>query len=389
MQLAEDAGAKYFTVLSEFHDGFAMYDSSHTKWNSKNMGPKRDVTGELAEAVRKRGMKFGISNHLAFNFHFYNHNHANGFDASDPATHGLYTDGRGATPEFVDMWWKRTTELVDKYQPDLYYFDWGWTHPSAGDAFVNARRDFFAYYYNKAIDWGSGTYGDPNVVINYKSWKEFHPEVIGVPDQERGGAWQISPHVAQLDDAISIKSWSYSTIDNYKTPNFLVDAFVDLVSKNYCLQLAFGPKADGTIPDEYRTRLLELGKWLKVNGEAIYATRPYVIFGEGPTKSIKVENYKEMITGTTKDIRFTRNKANTLLYATVLDWPDEKLVIESFKAGKFDADKITRIEMLGGDGELQWQQTDRGLEISLPAAPASDYAHAFRISFEGQVPAVK
>jgi alpha-L-fucosidase len=386
LQLAEDSGARYFTVLAEFCDAFAMYDSSHTKWNAAKMGPKRDIVGELATATRKRGMKFGISNHLACNYFFYSHNHDNGFDAVDPDTHDLYTDGSGASPWFLDRWWKRTTELVDKYQPDLYYFDWGW---NKDPAFVDVRRDFFAYYYNKAIDWGVGTYGEPNVVINYKGWRKTSEHIIGVPDQERGGAKKISPFAAQLDDAISIASWSYSTIDTYKTPNFLIDAFVDMVSKNYNLLLAFGPKADGTVPEEYRSRLLAMGEWLKVNGEAIYATRPYTVFGEGPTGSIKVEHHRDMITGTAEDIRFTRNKDNAILYAIVLDWPGEELVIESFKKGSFDVSGLESINMLGGSGILKWSQDEAGLKIKLPEKAGCDHAHAFRLTFEGSVPELK
>ncbi len=278
VRLGAEAGAKFFTIISEFHDGFAMYDSSHTPWNSVAMGPRRDVTGEIERAVRRAGLKFGVSNHLGWHYDFYWYNHANKFDAVDPATHGLYTDGTGPSRRFIDGWWKRTCELADKYRPDLYYFDWGW---DTSEAFAPWRPKFCEFYYNSAIRWGRGEFGSPGVVINYKHG--ILADGCAVLDLERAEFDNLRGMIWQNDTSISKKCWCYCNDDVYKTPDEIVDMLVDVVSKNGVLMLAFGPRADGTVPGAVGNVLLEVGGWLKTCGEAIYSTRPYVVYGEGPT----------------------------------------------------------------------------------------------------------
>ena len=296
-QFGVDCGAKFFTVLSEFHDGFAMYDSSYTKWNTVEMGPKRDVTGELAEAIRKKGLKFGVSNHFAHNRNFYAYYFENGFDKihfkENPELANLYSKGE-MDREYIERWWNRTTELVGKYNPDLYYFDWGWN----GSFWDNERPEFCSFFYNWAIRTGKGTFGNPEVVINYKN--SSIADGCAVLDLERGSMSTAKDFVWQTDTSVSDYSWGYSVTDQYKSGKDLIMLLTDIVSKNGILMLAFGPKADGTIPEEYRTPMLELGQWLKANGEAIYATRPWDVASEGPTGPVGHGHNPQY---TAKDIR--------------------------------------------------------------------------------------
>ncbi|MCP4379122.1 MAG: alpha-L-fucosidase, partial [bacterium] len=382
-QLAVDSGAKFFTVISEFHDGFAMYDSSHTRFNSVAMGPKRDITGELAREIRAKGLKFGVSNHFAWNCEFFRYKHRNKIVEKGKDLKDLYGDGGGANEWHIDRWWRRTTELCDKYKPDLYYFDWGWNRKGFS---ARKRLEFAAYLYNKGIEWGRGKPGGPGVVLNYKH--SAIPAGCGVLDLERGQLRDIRPMTWQNDTSISKKSWGYSTTDKYKTADEIVDMLMDIVSKNGVLMLAFGPRADGTVPSEYKKPLLDIGRWLKVCGQAVYATRPYVIYGEGVTVPRRGMHGDEN-TYKASDIRFTRNKANTVLYATVLDWPGKTLLIKSLGKDVFDTKNLKSVQMLGVSENLKWQQDQTGLKVTMPDRPKYGYAYPIKLEFTGTVPSCK
>lgn len=374
-QLAEDSGAKFFTMISEFHDGFAMYDSSYTRWNSVDMGPRRDITGELAQAVRKRGLKFGVSNHLAWNTSFFQFNHRNGFDA--PEAPDLYSVPDPGEAE-LERWWNRTVELAEKYKPDLYYFDWGWN-----SKFYEPKRMAFAsFFYNQAIKNGQGQFGDPGVVLNYKVEGTL-PKGSAVLDLERGRLNYIRDMAWQTDTSISDYSWGYATEDRYKSPRQLIHMLVDIVSKNGVLMLAFGPKADGTVPDEYRLPLLAMGDWLKVNGEAIYGTRPWRIHAEGPNAYGAGKRYKGFSTAPSDnpiDLRFTR-KGDTL-YAICLSWPGkgftfDTLLVDQVKPGA----KATLL----GHGEIGFEVVDRRLAVRISGVEEKQMpcSHAYVIKLEG------
>jgi len=382
--LFEQSGARYVVPVAEHHDGFAMYDSSHTGWNSVNMGPKRDICGDLAKAVRKRGMKFGMSSHFAWNWRYYFKDES--FDNINPEYANLYGVNHApeakASPEFIAHWYARTKELVDKYQPDLLWFDFGFCHPE----FEQGRKDIAAYYYNKGVEWNKG------VVLNYKRWTKpaegvtevAFPDGTGTLDLEREKSPNIRKFFWQTDTSISTKSWGYIENDNYKSPNKIVDDLVDIVSKNGCLLLNVGPRADGTIPIEAQNVLLAIGHWLKVNGQAIYDTRPWKISGEGPTGTEEghlSENKNKPFTS--EDIRFTQDGKH--LYAILLDWPQGgKVVVTSLHAAEDVGTKgIKSITLLGQKAKLTWSITDQGLEIQLPENKAGDYAHVLKIKPRG------
>jgi len=379
-ELFQRAGARYVVPVAEHHDGFAMYDSSVTKWNSVNMGPKRDICGELAKAVRKRGMKFGVSSHYAWNWRYYFI--SDEFDNSNPEYSGLYNIPHDpktpASPEFIEHWYNRTKELIDKYQPDLFWFDFGFCYPE----FEQGRKEIAAYYYNKAIEWNKG------VVLNYKRWtkpadgvtKVAFPDGAGTLDLEREKSPRIREFFWQTDTSISEKSWGYIDNDTFKSPDTLVDDLVDIVAKNGCLLLNVGPRPDGTIPQEAKDVLLAIGGWLKINGEAIYNTRCWKIFGEGPTGVAEGHlSESKNKAFTSEDIRFTRK--GTALYAITLDWPkDGVLRIKSLNSNTNLIKGISSITLLGSKARIKWNRDSEALTIDLPDKKPCDYAYVFKIS---------
>jgi alpha-L-fucosidase len=385
-ELFEQSGARYIVPVAEHHDGFAMYDSSHTKWNSVEMGPKRDICGELAKAVRKRGMKFGVSTHYAWNWRYYFKDDS--FDNVDPAYAGLYGVNRDtkapASPEFIAHWYARTRELIDKYKPDLLWFDFGFCYPE----FEQKRKEIAAYYYNKGIEWNKG------VVLNYKRWTKpaegvtevAFPAGTGTLDLEREKSPNIREFFWQTDTSISSKSWGYIDNDTFKSPDRLVDDLVDIVAKNGCLLLNVGPRADGTIPQQAQDTLLAIGKWLNTNGKAIYGTRPWKISGEGPTGTAEGHlSEGKNKPYTSEDIRYTRDGKH--LYATMLDWPASgKLVIKTLNTEmKVGTAGIKSISLLGSKEKLTWSRDEGGLSVTLPDNKIGDYAHVFKITPKGKL----
>jgi len=372
VELFEKAGAKYVVPVACHHDGFAMYDSSHTKWNSVNMGPKRDIVGELAKTCRAKGMKFGASTHYAMNWDYYAHDET--FDTVEPADAGLYNDahpvGQPPSKKFIEHWYARTVEIVDKYEPAILWFDFGFFRP----AFEPYRRKIAAYYYNKGLEWGQG------VVLNYKD--NIYPFGTAVLDLERTRLEGIYPMVWQTDTSVSLDSWSYIEKDRFKSVDSLIDDLVDIVSKNGVLLLNIGPKADGTIPRPAQERLLTIGEWLKVNGEAIYGTRPWHTYGEGAETTEQVEfGWGEKAEYDLDDIRFT-TKGN-VLYAICLGWPKRILKIRSLGTDAQPHLKIESINMVGSDEKIRFKRKREFLVIKRPDEKASDYAHAFKIKLAG------
>lgn len=372
-ELFEKAGARYVVPVTDYHDGFAMYDSSHTRWSVAQMGPKRDTAGELAEAVRKRGMRFGNSSHLAFNWHFFPKD--DDLDTRDPEAVGLYAEdhAQGECPNqaFIDLWYAKTVDIIDKYRPDVFWFDFGFNRPE----FEEARKRLAAYYYNKAMEWGKG------VALNYKM--EAFPDGAAVLDIERGKLDDIRELFWQTDTSVSRKSWGYIENDDLKSVSDLVGDLVDIVSKNGCLLLNVGPRADGTISQEVQDILLGIGEWLQVNGEAIYDTRPWRIFGEGPTEvhtGDMTDNRNESFTA--QDIRFTTK--GDALYATCLAWPEEGNVdIASLGKASLSGIEIADVAMLGTSESLEWHQDEGHLRIAAPSEKPCGHAFVYKIILRG------
>lgn len=388
-RLFREAGAKYVVPVAEHHDGFPIYNSDLTDWCAGKMGPRRDLFGELATAVRAEGLHLGASSHRAEHDWFFDGGRRFDSDVNDPSYAGfygpahlrlvkpgfedrVYEDWTYVSPEFLDDWLARTAEIVEKYHPDLIYFDWWINQPS----FRNHLAEFAAFYYNQGTKRGTGA------VINYKyDALEEHSATL---DVERGQLSDIRPLHWQTDTSISNSSWGYIEGDTFKSPEFIIHLLADVVSKNGNLLLNVGPRPDGTIPEPVQQVLRDVGGWLKANGEAIYGTRPWTRYGEGPT----------VVTGgafhdtdtkpyTADDFRFTTTGG--ILYAIELGWPaDGKVAIHSLGSDALKDQKVQSVDLVGSHAKIEWHQDPGGLHIEGPTQAPARFAVAWRITLQRQ-----
>lgn len=362
--LFKKAGAKYVVPTAEHHDGFAMYDSKLTKWDSKDMGPKIDFIGELAAAVRKEGLKFGVSNHRMEHWDFMYPQLKTKSDLFDPAYADFYgppqppptrkaaahgeeviedQDEAPQSKAFQEEWLARCQELVDKYQPDMFWFDNG----------VNSRKldavklRFAAYYYNRAVQWGKP------VSISTKSDAYLAGSIKDFERQGRAPK-ELTDFVWQVDDPIGEK-FGYVEGMKLSNANTVVRRLIENVSKNGNLMLNISPKSDGTIPDAQKEILLGVGKWLDINGDAIYGTRAWKKSAEG-------------------SFRFT-TKGNTL-YAIAMQWPSQPILITSLP---LSLGKVKKVSLLGHKGKVSFIQNDRGLQVTFPATKMEAIAYVIQI----------
>lgn len=368
-ELFEEAGARYVVPVAEHHDGFQMYRSEISHWNAFEMGPKRDVLGELKEAFSKHGMLTGASSHRVEHWFFMGHGKEFDSDVKDPMQRGDFYWPAMPEPDHQDLfsvpvpseeylqdWLVRTCELIDRYHPLILYFDW-WIQHSAVKPYL---KKLAAYYYNRAAQWGTGA------VLTYK-----HDAIrfgCAVPDVERGQFADVKPYFWQTDTAIALNSWCYTEHNQFRSWVDLICDLVDVVSKNGCFLLNVGPKADGTISSEDQDVLRGIGTWLKINGEAIYETTPWRIYGEGPTK-IQEGQFSDGIKKnfTSEDIRFTQGKG--YLYATVLkESADGQYCIRSL--AEQDASRLANfhgiirdVDLLGCGQKPLWRRDEQGLYI--------------------------
>jgi len=369
VELFEKAGARYVVPVAEHHDGLPMYDCSHTNWNAAQMGPCRDVVAEIASSVRGVGLKFGVSSHRARNWQHYRFR--DHFDTNNPDYHKLYgvphPDEAPVSCAFILDWYARTRELVDRFSPDVLWFDFGWHR----DEFEPWRPRVAAYYYSHALERGY----EP--MLQHKAKARF-PDGVAVLDIERGKLDDIRPHYWQTDTSVSYRSWGYIEDDELKSVTSMVHDLVDIVSKNGNLLLNVGPKPDGTIPQQAGAVLLGLGEWLRVNGEAIYGTRPWQVYGEGPTAVPQSFRERDQAAYTAEDIRFTA-KGNAL-YATCLGWPGSECTIQSLALGGRLTEDITSVTMLGVETPLSWSRDERGLTIHMPAERPCKHAYVLKMT---------
>jgi len=382
------AGARYIVPVAEHCDGFSMYDSEINPWNAAKMGPKRDVIGALASATRKRGLHFGASSHRAEHWWWYDGGMTFDSDVKDPRAKILYgpaslrtlAGNKGKEPDpnhleewlapdkaFMDDWLARSSEIVDKYHPDFLYFDWWIGQP----AFQPYLKRFAAYYYNQAAQRKQG------VVMTYK--EHYFPENAAVLDVERGKLDALRLLPWQTDTSVSIRSWGYVQHDEYRDAGSLIDEMVDVVSKNGNFLLNVGPKADGAIPEQAQTVLLQIGEWMHTNGEAIYGSRPWILYGEGPTKVTTSALNSDKQEFTPEDIRFTTH--GDALYAIAMGWPanGDVQVHTLWRGNPYTDGQVCSVTLLGSDSQLTWTQKEDGLHIRLPATRPDEPAFVFRI----------
>ena len=380
------SGAKYVVPVAEHHDGFQMYRSAISHWNAFEMGPRRDVLGELSAACRSKGLVMGASSHRIEHWFFLGHGREFDSDIHEPLVRGDFYWPSMPEPkwhdiygqpapsrEYMEDWLMRTCELIDRYHPSIIYFDW-WIEHSAAKPWI---RKLAAYYYNQAAARGE------EVVINYK-----HDAFLfgaAVPDVERGQFNEIKPFIWQTDTSVARNSWGYTEGNDYKSAEELIWNLVDVVSKNGNFLLNIGPKADGTIPEEDARLLQEIGAWLDVNGEAIYDTRPWRRFGEGPTQLVEGQFSDDVAPNfTDRDFRFTMK--GDALYVIAMKCSDRgEYCVRAL--GELDASRqanfhgiIRHVRLLGADAELPWTRDEAGLHLHCPARSATPLV--FKITLE-------
>ena len=399
------AGAKLFIALANHHDGFDAWDSKHQPWNAAAMGPHRDVVGTWAAAARKQGLRFGVTVHQARNWWWFQTAH--GADKSGPLA-GVPYDGDLTEAEGLDQWWQRldpqrlygvkhppealpdvsyvknfydrTRDLIDQHNPDLLYFDdsllpMGWGGLNIG-----------AYFYNKSLKLNGGKM---QAVLNVKDVPERLLKAA-VADIESGLADGVMKYPWQSETCLG--QWHYNRqlyekpgeFGGYLPPGTVVRWLIDTVSKNGTFILNVPGRPDGTIDSKEIAVLDGVTAWMQVNGEAIYETRPWKIHGEGP-HTVKTGSYQGSSVGKlgAEDIRFTRNKANNVVYALALGWPAGPTVVRALGlAASTQPGKIAKVELLGTGAKVNWKQLPDGLRVELPKQyrPAVDYAAALKVT---------
>jgi alpha-L-fucosidase len=292
-------------------------------------------------------------------------------DVLDPKYADFYGPARleseTPSPEYMNDWLLRCTELVNNYHPQLFWFDW-WIEQPAMDPY---RKSFASFYYNKGLEWNKG------VVLNYKNIS--FPEEAAVLDMERGKQGSIRTLAWQTDDAIGNDSWGYAAGNTFKSAQYVITNLIDIVSKNGNLLLNIGPRSDGTITDEETQTLLGTGKWLDVNGEAIYGTRPWKIYGEGPTESASGSFSDQKKPFTEKDIRFT-TKGETL-YAIAMGLPTANTEIKAL-GQKSGNGIIAAVDLVGSTEKIFWSQGAQALVIKPSKNYPSGNAVTYKIVFK-------
>ena len=381
-QLFFDAGSRFAGPVAEHHDGYSLWRSKKNEWNTYDkIG--LDIVGEMTAAVRKKGMKVVTTFHHAYpvvwkwwptdNSEYWP---AKCIATGDVSLQKLY--GKLPLDLGLQLWQDKLEEVIDAYKPDFIYHDVGLI--AIPEQF---RLNHLSYYYNRASGWGK------DVMVTFKN-EELNRD-CAVLDFEGGATDDIASFSWVCDQNLGPGSWSYVEGMNYFPAKTVLHSLITIVSKNGALLLNFSPEADGTIPQEQKDIALKVGNWLKSFGECIYNTRPWATYGEGPAHS-----GQGMKACTAQDIRFTRNKANTVLYAILCGWPgdDAEVNIINLKLSNIDLRTLTSVELLGekpgSSTLLKWNQDDSGLKVLMPAVmPFSSDAYPIRMTFSGQIPETK
>jgi len=374
--LFKQAGARYFTPCAVHHDNFDLWNSRHHKWNSVNMGPKKDIVGMWREATLKHGLRFGVTTHLERTWSWFAVSQGADrsgpmkgvpYDGNDPEYRDFYLEPhedwdlrhpRNAPESWRRHWADRIKDLIDNYHPDHLYFDGG--VPFLGDDNAQTGLEVIAYLYNHSLETHDGK---PEAVMCVKDVKEHSIYIDGVCtlDFEGHGSDKPLPRPWQTDT--SIGPWGYRAGASYRPAGTIIHQLVDIVSKNGNMLLNVPPKADGTLDDETESILAEIGRWLEVNGEAIYETRPWLTCGE-------------------ENVRFTR-KADAV-YVILLDWPGAGTHRVPQLGEKDGVGRVASVSLLGHDGEIRWGQdaTNRGeLRVVLPEIAPCEHAQVLRVCF--------
>jgi len=374
-ELFKKSGAKFVIPTAQHHDGFSLWDSQVNPVNAKNLGPKRDLIGELCRAVRKQGLKFGVSNHGIENFQFVNpfpdlaaqlkSEHADLYDPQWADFYHVADRSDAACEKFLVDWYSRNVELIDKYQPDMLWFDNG-----VDIRYLDPLKlRIAAYYYNRASEWGKevslstkkAAYAPGgNNTNTIGSIIDFEKIGARSPAGIRTGAWQVDEPIGS--------TWGYTSDMRISPPGPIISKLADTVSKNGTLLLNLSPKSDGTFASEIQNTLLAIGQWLQINGKAIYDTHSWIKFGEGGGRGAAGQN-----------IRFTVKGDD--LYAIILGkYPAAGAIIKSLGTNAALAGDVKAVELLGSAGACEFTRDAAGLKVHMPASAPCQYAYVLKIT---------
>jgi alpha-L-fucosidase len=395
LTLFKNAGAKYFSPCAVHHDNFDLWDSKHHRWNAVEMGPKKDLIAIWREATLKQGLHFGVTTHLSRSYSWFNmSNQADKkgpyagvpYDGNNPEYDDLYFkkhDQLGedaplnASKEWRETWAKRLKDLIDNYDPEIFYFDCA--IPFRGDDMGATGMDVVAHLLNHNLKINNGNQ-ETVMCIKARPQSGVYGKGLLTLDYERDKATGILEDPWQTDD--SIGPWAYQKGAKYKSTNEVIDKFIDIVSKNGNLLLNVPIKADGTLDKQTTTLLEEMGNWMEINGEGIYGTRPFYKYGDFNINEPKNQTNSLVYSG--RDIRYTIKE--NFLYAFVLGIPTKKNVVRMGKLTptNLHVNTIKSVKLLGYNGELEWIQNNHGLSITLPEN-LGENAICFKIEREKSV----
>ena len=372
--LFKQAGARYFTPCAVHHDNFDLWNSRHHRWNSVNMGPRKDIVGMWREATLRHGLRFGVTTHLSRSYSWFNVNKGADrtgsykgirYDGSDPEYSELYFEPHEDTnrhqpvnpPEsWRRLWALRIKDLIDHYRPDHLYFDGA--VPFLGEDRARTGLGVIAHYYNQNMSRHDGRQEGVMCLKKVNDHGYFFDGIATLDiERSRSGDTLLNPW--QTDT--SIGPWGYRAGAEYRSVTEIVQELVDIVSKNGNLLLNVPPKADGTLDEETEEILRGIGAWLKVNGEALYGTRPWVMAAEG-------------------DLRFTRKGED--VYVTAFAWPEPGAPLRVRALGDInEVGKVIDVALLGHAGAIDCRQNAEDLTITIPQTRACTHACSFKVSF--------
>lgn len=387
LDLYKKAGAKYFVSMGVHHDNFDLWNSKYTRWNAVKMGPKKDIVGLFRKAALNKGLRFGVSEHLWVSYKWFAVSHLSdktgplagvAYDGADPKFADLYIDSKSIGEKFTwddqqipeswkRHWFMRIKDLVDNYQPDLLYTDGALPFEEYGSSLVSHLYNLNAKRHGGKVE----------AIYTSKRQEDCQTGTC-VLDVERGVVDRIWPNPWQTDTCVG--NWHYKRDVKYKTPKTVIDMLVDIVSRNGNLLLNLPLPNSGELDSQELNILSEITKWMSVNSEGIYSTRPWKIYGEGPASNVSADskfNEKNRKDLTAQDVRFT-TKGDTI-YAFVMGWPKMETVISPLGVNsKQNPGKISNVELLGR-GKVEWRQEGEALRVQLPEAKPSDYAIALKV----------
>ena len=379
--LYKASGARFAGLVAEHHDGWSNWNSEINPWNAVDMGPHKDLVGELEKAIHGKGLKFVTTFHMARNLQLFKNDTANWLNdqsyfpyhpematsSDDSLVSILY--GNIPKEQFYQNWLGKLKEVIDNYQPDLIYFDGELR--KLPDSLL---RQFAAYYINDAV------IKNKEVAITHKNGEL--PKEVSMMDLEKGRMDDKTDFFWLTDETIAHGSWSYTETLQVKPANEILHVLIDIVSKNGIMMLNISPKANGIIPREQQEVLLQMGKWLETFGESIYGTRTWQVYGEGPTVIESSGHFLNWNQYTPQDVRFT--KKENYLYAIILGWsgPNQSYEIKSINTNTLGESKISRVELMNSSEELTWQLSEDSFQFETPLQAPDTTAYVIKITLD-------